>query len=250
MPSKQTIALISGANTGIGLAIATQLCQNHGYHVIIGSRDAAAGNKVAAALVADGHSASSVQLDVCSDESISLAASYVESKFGVLDVLINNAGIFLDRIPGDEQSHQNLSTRDLFSRTFDTNMFGAACLTEAFMPLLRRAEVPRIVFVSSRVASLAEATDKLSAYYSADYKAYFSSKAALNMVALTYAKAFDGSDGMVNVVCPGLVQTNITKYSSSGSSTEVGARRIVELASASKGGPTATFSDHNGVIPW
>jgi NAD(P)-dependent dehydrogenase (short-subunit alcohol dehydrogenase family) len=89
--SKRTVALISGANQGIGLAVANQLAKDHGYHVIIGSRDAAAGEKVAAALKADGFSVSSVQLDLISDESITAAASWIEREFGALDVLVNNA---------------------------------------------------------------------------------------------------------------------------------------------------------------
>lgn len=77
----------------------TQLAKDHGYHVIVGSRNAAAGEKVAAALVGDGASASSLQLDITSDESIAAAASWAEREFGVLDVLVNNAGILLDRTP-------------------------------------------------------------------------------------------------------------------------------------------------------
>jgi len=92
MPSAaQTIALISGANTGIGLAVATQLAKDHGYHVVIGSRSAAAGSEAAASLTASGYAASSVQLDLLSDESIAGAVKYTEDSFGHLDVLVNNA---------------------------------------------------------------------------------------------------------------------------------------------------------------
>ena len=250
MPAKATVALISGANAGIGLAVATQLSKDHGYHVIVGSRQAAAGEKVAAALVADGYSASSVQLDVTSDESIAAATSWIEREFGVLDVLINNAGIRLDYVPGATEAHNGLSTRELFNQTFSTNIIGAACLTEACLPLLRKSELPRLVFVSSRMGSVSEATNKSTVYYSMDYKAYDCSKAALNMLALNYARIFDDEGGMVNAVCPGLVKTKLTNYHAWGSSTELGAQRIVELATASKGGPTATFTDRDGSIPW
>ncbi|MCJ1475115.1 hypothetical protein MMC13_003775 [Lambiella insularis] len=250
MPTKQTIALISGANAGIGLAVATQLAKDHGYHVIVGSRNLAAGEKVAAALVADGHSASAVQLELSSDESIAAAVGWIEREFGVLDVLINNAGILIDYVPGMAEALKDLSTRELFTQTFSTNLIGTACLTEACVPLLRKAEVPRLVFVSSRMGSLLEATNKSTPFYSMDYKAYDCSKAALNMLALNYARILADDGAMVNAVCPGLVKTKLTNDSPWGSSTELGAKRIVELATAAKGGPTATFSDRDGSIPW
>lgn len=242
MPSNQRVALISGANAGIGLAVATALAKDHGYHVIIGSRNAAAGEQAAATLAAAGASASSVQLDISSDESIAGAASRIEREFGALDVLINNAGVLLD--------WNGLSTRELFNQTFITNVVGTVCLTEACLPLLRKSVVPRLVFVSSRMGSLAVATDKSTPFYSIDYKAYDSSKAALNMLALNYARILEGDGALVNAVCPGLVKTKLTGFHSMGSSTELGAQRIVELATAVKGGPTATFSDRDGGIPW
>ncbi|KIX06046.1 uncharacterized protein Z518_04020 [Rhinocladiella mackenziei CBS 650.93] len=248
-PARQTVALISGANTGIGLAVATQLTKVHGYHVIVGSRNAAAGEEVAAGLMADGFSASSIQLDLCSDESIAAAASWMERKFGVLDVLVNNAGILIDHVPGITDAYRGLSTRELFNQTFSTNVIGTACLTEACLPLLRKSECPRLVFVSSRMGSLSEATNKSTSYYSIDYKAYDCSKAALNMLALNYARILEDHGALVNAVCPGLVKTKLTN-NLMGSSTELGAQRIVELATAAKGGPTATFSDRDGSIPW
>ena len=249
-PTKQTVALISGANQGIGLAVATQLAKDHGYHVIVGSRNAAAGEKVAAALVADGSLASSVQLDLSSDESIAAAASWIEREFGVLDVLVNNAGVLLDYVPGVLEAHKGLSTRELFDQTFSTNVIGTACLTEACLPLLRKSKLPRLVFVSSRMGSLSEATNKSTFYYPIDYKAYDSSKAALNMLALNYARILEDDGALVNIVSPGLVKTKLTNEHPMGTSTELGAQRIVELATAVKGGPTATFSERGGSIPW
>ncbi|KIV88211.1 hypothetical protein PV10_09128 [Exophiala mesophila] len=250
MASKAPIAFISGGNTGIGLAVATQLARDHKYHVIIGSRNETAGQKAADALVADGYSASSVQLDLASDDSIARAASYVESRHGVLDVLINNAGILIDYVPGVLEKYKGLSTRELFTQTLSTNVVGAACLTEALLPLLLKSTLPRIVFVSSRMGSLAEATNKSTAFYAIDYKAYDCSKAALNMLTLNYARILDDKGGMVNAACPGLVKTNLTNNHPWGASTEEGAQRIVELATESKGGPTATFSDRAGIVPW
>ena len=244
-----TIALISGANTGIGLAVATKLAKGHGFHVIIGSRSAAAGQQAAAQLTKEGFLASSVQLDLVSDESVAAAVSWIERKFGVLDVLVNNAGILIDYVPGFTDESKDLSTRDLFNQTLSTNVVGTACLTEACLPLLRKSEFPRVIFVSSIMGSLALATDKSTLFYKIDYKAYDCSKAGVNMLALNYARILEPQGGVVNVACPGLVKSKLTKHLM-GESTETGALRIVELATADKGGPTATFSNRDGIVPW
>jgi NAD(P)-dependent dehydrogenase (short-subunit alcohol dehydrogenase family) len=246
----KTIALISGSNTGIGLAVATKLAKDHGYHVIIGSRNADAGAKAAAALIAEGASASSVQLDLSSDDSIAAAVSKIDQEFGVLDVLINNAGVLLDYVEGITDHNKRLSTRELFTQTLSTNVTGAACLTEACLPLLQKSQLPRLVFVSSRMGSLVESLNKSTPYYSSDYKSYDASKAAMNMLAINYARILGESGALVNAVCPGLVSTKLTGNHPMGSSTEEGAKRIVEVATAGKGSPTATFSDQYGNIAW
>jgi len=242
--SQDTIALISGANQGIGLATATRLAKEHGYHIVIGSRDASAGAHVASSFQESGYKASSIQLDLNSQDSIDAAAKVIEEKFGRLDVLINNAGILIDGvIPGQ-------STRDLFTQTFNTNVIGTACLTEALLPLLRKSPLPRIVFVSSRMGSLSEATNKGMPFYHSDFKAYDASKAAVNMLALNYARILDPVAGKINVVCPGLVNTRLSFNNPEGVRPEIGAQRIVELAVFGEEGATATFSDRDGEIPW
>ena len=183
-PAKPTVTLISGANTGIGLTVATKLAKDHRHQVIIGSRNATAGQDAAATLKAEGLKVSSVQLDITSDESIIAAVSWIESEFGVLDVLINNAAILIDYVPGLTDECKDLSTRDLFNQTLGTNVTGTACLTEACLPLLRKSELPRVVFVSSIMGSLSKTTDKSTNWYNIDYKAYDCSKAAVNMLAL------------------------------------------------------------------
>jgi NAD(P)-dependent dehydrogenase (short-subunit alcohol dehydrogenase family) len=239
-----TIALVSGGNAGIGLAVATRLAKEHSYHVIIGARNAAAGAHVAASLTTQGFPASSLQLDLTSESSVTAAARHIEVTYGRLDVLVNNAGILIDGfIPGR-------TTRELFAQTFSTNVVGTACLTEACMPLLRRSALPRIVFVSSRMASLAEGTNRAMPFFHCDFKAYDASKAAVNMLALNYARLLEEEGGLVNVACPGLVSTKLNGHNPDGATPEVGAQRIVELATLEKGGPTATFSDRDGRIPW
>jgi NAD(P)-dependent dehydrogenase (short-subunit alcohol dehydrogenase family) len=239
-----TIALISGANQGIGLATATRLAKENGYYVIVGSRNAEAGVRVASSLQESGYKASSVQLDLASEDSLRAAVKKIDETFGRLDVLVNNAAILIDGfIPGQ-------STRDLFTQTFGTNVIGTACLTEAILPLLRKSGLPRIVFVSSRMGSLAEATNREMPFFHWDFKAYDASKAAVNMLALNYARLLEDAGGLVNVACPGLVSTGLNNHNPEGAPPEVGAQRIVELATLGKGGPTGTFSDKDGIIPW
>jgi NAD(P)-dependent dehydrogenase (short-subunit alcohol dehydrogenase family) len=246
--NKSTIALITGGNQGIGRAVATSLAKDHGCHVIIGSRKLAAGEAVAVELQAAGHAASAVQLDVNSDSSIALAVSTITEKFGQLDVLVNNAGIILDKASFVEVP--DLSTRELFEKTFQTNVFGAACLTEALLPLLRKSSSPRVVFVSSIMGSLQMSTNPSVPWYQRDYKAYDASKAAANILAVNYARILADVGGKVNAACPGLVSTSMTGHNPMGTSTEVGAQRIVELATLESDGPTATFSNRDGPLPW
>ena len=182
-----TITLITGANQGIGLATATRLAKEHGHHVIIGSRDAHAGTRVAESLKTEGYAASSVQLDLSSDDSITAAFSAIDTKFGKLDVLVNNAAVLLD---GKDAAPP--SVRELLTQTFATNVTGTACLTETMLPLLRKSNCSRLIFVSSRMGSLAQATIRDTPFFATDYKAYDASKAALNILALNYARILEG----------------------------------------------------------
>lgn len=203
MSIPKTIALISGANQGIGLATATILAREHNYHVIIGSRNLSNGTKVADQLKSEGFSADTVELDITSDDSIAAATAYITSTYGHLDVLINNAGVLLDT--------SNLPIRQLYDTTFSINVAGTGCLTEAMLPLLRKsAERPRVIFLSTCMASLNISLDKTTAWYNIDYKVYDASKAAVNMLAINYSRVLADKEAYVNAVCPGLVSTNLT----------------------------------------
>lgn len=241
-----TITLVTGANQGIGLATSIALAKQHGHHVIIGSRNLEAGQKAAASIQKDlgEGSASSVQLDLNSDSSIAAAVKTITEKHGHLDVLINNAGVMLD---GKDPAQ---STRALFTETLNTNVIGTAVLTEALLPLLRASAQPRVVFVSSRMGSLQQATVKDTPFYAMEYKAYDASKAAVNMLALNYARILEDVGAKVNVACPQLVKTNLTGYVEYGISPEQGAERIVELATLGADGVERTFSDRDGEIAW
>jgi NAD(P)-dependent dehydrogenase (short-subunit alcohol dehydrogenase family) len=137
--TKATIALITGANQGIGRAVAMHLAKNHDFTVIIGSRNLSTGQVVADELQAEGCNATALQLDLMSDASITAAVTTIADKFGRLDMLVNNAGVLLDEGGNVFKALPKLPTRELFEQTFGTNVIGTACLTEALLPLLRKA---------------------------------------------------------------------------------------------------------------
>ena len=247
---KTIIALVTGANKGIGRAVATSLAKDHGYSVIIGSRQAAAGEALADELQLKGYQASSVQLDLSSDESIANAVKSIEQKYGRLDVLVNNAGVLLDWC---HPLKPKFPTRELWNTTFTTNVIGPACLTEALVPLLRKAKDgrPRLVFVSSSMSSLANATNKDMPYYNLEATAYDSSKAAVNMLALQYVRILEDVGGIVNIACPGLVSTDLTLMNPAATTPEEGAEHIVKFATDVEGKVNGTFSNKMfGTIPW
>ncbi|KAG6362338.1 hypothetical protein INS49_010568 [Diaporthe citri] len=239
------VALITGGNAGIGEAVVRLLAKTPNFHVIIGSRRLESGNELANSLKEQGYSVSAIQLDIASDDSIDKAIEEIANNHGKLDVLVNNAGVLLD-------THQDafVSTRDLFSQTFNTNVFGTAALTEAALPLLQKGNHPRVVFVSSTMGSLAVSGDPTTFFYNVDYKAYDASKAAVNMLAVNYARILKPYGGVSNAICPGLVKTKMTGFIDAGTPVEVGAERIVQLATAAPGGPSGTFSNKDGPIPW
>lgn len=252
--TQSIIALVTGANQGIGRAVATSLAKDHGYHVLVGSRNLEAGEAVAAELRATGHKATAIQLDLVSDESINAAIAAISDKFGRLDVLVNNAGVLLDSV-NRYKVLPVLPTRELFERTYQANVFGPAVLTEGLLPLLRKtaasaAVPPRVVFVSSIMASLAIESDPKRFWGKDDYKAYWSSKTAVNALMVEYTQALADVGGLVNAVCPGFVKTNMNGFSDVGVTVEDGAKPIVGLATLGPDGPRGTFTNKDGPIPW
>lgn len=261
------VALVTGANRGIGRAVAESLASDHHYHVIIGSRDAADGQSVAQALISGGFSASTAQLDINSDDSITSVVQHIEKTHGKLDVLINNAAVFVFEEPSgpDPESLKNL--RKVYSQMLDTNVGATAVLTEALLPLLRKADRPgpRIVFVGSEAGSLARTRagakldpgDTPSPNDAVKNKAYRASKAAVNMLAVAYARELRDVGGLVNAVCPGFTATRMTApageelLAAYAGTPELAAQRIVEMAVFGEGSHVnATFSDRHGEIAW
>ena len=228
------IALVTGANKGIGKEIARQLAAE-GLTVYVGSRDAGRGERAAGEIGGD---ARPLQLDVTDAASIAAAAKQV----GALDILVNNAGISLDDKTPDQQG------ADEFRQVYETNVFGVVAVTNAFLPALRRSAHPRIVNISSSTGSIAIAADRDVA----GFAAYRSSKTALNMLTVLYAKALAADGVKVNALAPGLRKTGLnSRAAESGGDPAEAAAGAVRLALLPGDGPTGQFFSWDGTaVPW
>ena len=231
-----TIALVTGANKGIGLETARQFGAR-GFTVLAGARDEARGREAERVLRADGADATFVRLDVSSDASVRAAAAWIEREYGRLDILLNNAGI----ARGNPPSQTDL---DLMREVYEVNVFGVIRVTNAMLPLLRRAPAARIVNVSSEVGSITSMTDPASplAQMPAGL-AYPSSKAALNMITAMYAKELQDTPIKVNAANPGYTKTDLNRNSGLRSVTE-GAEASVYLATLPADGPSGILWGH------
>jgi NAD(P)-dependent dehydrogenase (short-subunit alcohol dehydrogenase family) len=237
------VALITGANKGIGLEVARQLASK-GMRVLIGSRDAKRGQAAVELLRAEGlKDVELLEIDVTSQESIAKAAAEVGARYGVLDVLINNAAIAIDRAAPSEATQEDLR------QTFDTNFFGAIAVAQAFLPLLRRSANARIVNVSSGLGSLTQHSDPKWQYGFFNALAYCSSKTALNAFTVLLAKELREAGIQVNVADPGYTATDLNQNQGTQTVAE-GSEAIVTLATAGPGGPTGTYIDRAGPVPW
>jgi NAD(P)-dependent dehydrogenase (short-subunit alcohol dehydrogenase family) len=231
-----SIILITGANKGLGHEAARRLVED-GHDVWAGARDPERG-RVAAEQVG----ARPLVLDVTDDDSVQAAAGTVaEATGGVLDVLINNAGIAGTVLPAREMTASHV--RDVY----DVNVLGPVRMLHAFLPLLERSSSPVVVNVSSGLGSLTYSADPESAYSQLIVPAYFSSKAALNMLTTQYAKAFPAL--RVNSVDPGFTATDLNANRGTQTVAE-GTDAIVAMATIGPDGPTGTFVSRNGPVPW
>src|SRR5688572_22049972 len=233
-------ALITGANRGLGLATARRLAA-FDITVLIGSRDPLSGERAAHDLRAEGLDAHSVTIDVTSAESVQAARAAIATRYGQLDVLINNAGI-LPEATADESSEP--FAPQMFKKTFDTNFFGTVSAIHEFLPLLRKAEAGRIVNVSSTMGSLADQGDPASPYYGVIVPAYQASKAAVNAITVSLAKLLSDTPIKVNAVCPGWVQTDLggpQNRAAAPSTADDASRIVVEMALLDHDGPTGQF---------
>ncbi|OXM61857.1 SDR family oxidoreductase [Amycolatopsis vastitatis] len=238
MNDKKT-ALVTGANKGIGFAISQGL-GTAGFTVAVGARDDARRAEAVRRLQAAGVDAFGVALDVTSDDSVAAAAASVERTAGRLDVLVNNAGIS-GRFDGDAQDPTTLDL-DVVRTVLDTNVFGVVRVTNAMLPLLRRAESPRIVNMSSTMGSLALQAGPILA-------AYAPSKSMLNSITTQYARRLADTNVIVNAACPGYVATDFTGFNAP-KTPEEGAAIAIRLATLPDDGPRGGFFDDGGVVPW
>lgn len=235
--STSKIALVTGANKGIGKEIARQL-GGLGMTVLVAARDAGRVEAAARELSADGIDARPVVLDVTDEESVATAAKQIEHEHGRLDVLVNNAGILTEPA--------GASTED-FLRTYQTNVVGVVNVTNAVLPLLRKGS--RVVNLSSELGSVALLADPTSQQATIPFFAYNSSKAALNAVTVMFANAVRNAGVKVNAISPGYCATDMTDHQGVLPAAK-GAEMAVRFATLPADGPTAEFHGQEGPIPW
>lgn len=238
------IALITGANKGIGLETARQLARDHGFTVLLGARDEKRGQEAADELNSAGLDARFILLDPKDAASIDRARAEVEKHFGHLDVLVNNAGLMVKEDFAPPATVPTSALRE----TYDLNVFGVHEVTRAFWPLLEKSEAARLVNVSSAVGSLSLQSDFEGLLKDVKPIAYASSKAALNMLTVHYAWQWRDTPHRANTVHPGSVLTDgnpIGKLS-----IEEGAKTSVQMATLPADGPNGTFSYLGEAMPW
>lgn len=252
MSENNRIALVTGANQGIGLQIVTDLAAN-GLTVLLASRNLERGKSAAQKVEGDVHP---IQLDVTDEASIRAAAALVEQQFGRLDILINNAAI--SRANGLEsetmqdyikRSQATLISVDEVRTIWETNVFGVLTVTQAFVPLLRKSDAARIVNVSSGLGSLAFNSTP-NPYRATFNPGYGASKTALNAITLAFAIELEEEGIKVNAVTPGFTATALNNYEGT-DTVEQGAAEAVRVALLGSEGPTGTFTGSvNQTYPW
>ena len=244
------VALVTGANKGIGFQIAKDLVAQ-GFIVLVGSRNLEHGETAAKSIGAD---ARALQLDVTNQSSIAAAAERIRKEFGRLDVLVNNAAVSHAGKPGRsleeiaKSGRLSVASLDDVRAVFETNVFGVIAVTQAMLPLLREAQAGRIVNVSSSSGSLTLNSDPQNPHRSM-FGTYSSSKTALNAITLAFASALESIGIKVNAACPGFTATDLNNFQGT-RTVQQAAREPVRLAFLDANGPTGTFSNEDGEIPW
>jgi NAD(P)-dependent dehydrogenase (short-subunit alcohol dehydrogenase family) len=243
--TKKKVALVTGGNKGIGLETARQLGKL-GILVLIGSRDQAKGEAAAAELKKDGVDARAVKLDVDNSADYEAVKKLIEKDYGVLDILINNAGIMIDSRKGNETSK---TSQDILRKTFNTNFFAVVGLTQALLPLLKKSLGGRIVNLSSILGSQTLHATPGSPIYEAKTFAYDASKAALNSFTIHLAHELKDTKVKVNSAHPGWVKTEMGGEGAQ-LDVETGAKTSVELATLQDNGPNGGYFHLGKPLPW
>ena len=239
------IALITGANKGIGFETARQLGQE-GIIVLVGARDAKKGEAAAEKLRREKIEAHALTIDVSDAASIRKAANQVESDYGRLDILVNNAGVMVD----DEKKKPSEQSLETWRKTFETNLFGLIATTQAFLPLLRKSEAGRIVNLSSILGSITfHAKPGSPIYDSKSYTSYNVSKSAVNAYTVQLAYELKDTKIKVNAAHPGWVKTEM---GGEGATMELGdgAKTSVALATLGPDGPNGAYIHMGESLPW
>lgn len=246
----ENIAIITGANKGIGFEIARGLAKK-GLTVLVGARSEERGEAAAARIREEGLDARFLHLDVTDEDVVAAAAKRVETEFGTLDVLVNNAGIAL----ADGDWNTSELTVATARKVFETNVLGVISVTNAFLPLIRRAEAGRIVNVSSEVGSLGFMTDPANPFATLQAGAYGASKSALNMLTVSLAKELAPTGIKVNAMTPGYTETDLNDNQGT-RRPEDAAIAAVNLALIGEDGPNGGFFQEgveyfeDTVVPW
>ncbi|WP_043696722.1 SDR family oxidoreductase [Luteibacter sp. 9133] len=244
MNTTQKVALVTGATRGIGQETVRQLAKE-GVIALLAGRDAGRTKAAADKLKAEGLTVEPIALDVTDSESIRKAVAEVGEKYGKLDILVNNAGILVD----DMSKAPSEQTLQAWRETFDTNVFAVVEVTNAFLPLLKKAPAARIVNVSSQLGSITLHVDPNSPIYSFKVPAYDASKTAINSWTVHLAYELRDTPIKVNAVHPGYVQTEMN-----GGNGEIdvptGAKSSVGMALLDANGPTGSFTYLGKTLPW
>ncbi|WUJ75639.1 SDR family oxidoreductase [Kribbella soli] len=237
------IALVTGANKGIGKEIARQLGQA-GFTVLLGSRDVERGELAVKELVAEGLDAVGIQLEVTDEASVRAAAERVETAYGRLDVLINNAAI----IPEGDDAVSRIGI-GVLREAFETNVLGLVGVTQAFLPLLHKADAARVVNLSTSLASFEQVGDPESRMSTVLTLGYNSSKAAVNMVTVMLANELRGTGILVNAADPGNCATDMGGWTAARTPAQ-GAAVAVGLTTLGEDGPTGHVYAEEGRLAW
>lgn len=250
----KTLVLITGGNNGLGYFACQQMAATGKYHILMGSRDLEKAQKaivslaVDTAIPLDAKNIEPIQIDITSDISVHAAAKTVQDKFGYLDILMANAGI----VGKQREDSDGPSLRALYHQHYDTNVFGTAVTTEAFLPLLRKSRHPdgkRIAFTSSGLSSLKIGREDDGLYSARNFVIYRSTKTALNMIMLSYAKLLNEEGFVVSASDPGYCATEFNKHRGTKDPRE-GAKALIRAATESKEKVHSWLVTEDEILPW